>query len=58
MKSPFRFRSTEVFTLGKIGEVDDIARAVSFFLNPDNDWVTGQVLRVEGGFSLKAKVRG
>lgn len=34
---------------GRLGEPDDIARAVQFLLDPDNVWVTGQVLGVDGG---------
>jgi NAD(P)-dependent dehydrogenase (short-subunit alcohol dehydrogenase family) len=37
--------------LGRIGGVDDIARAVVFFLDPANSWITGQVLNVDGGLS-------
>jgi len=36
----------------RYGRSDDIARAVVFFLEPDN-YVTGQVLTVDGGLSLK-----
>ncbi len=42
--------------LGRIGHPLDIARAVAFFLDPQNSWITGQVLNVDGGLgSLKAK---
>jgi NAD(P)-dependent dehydrogenase (short-subunit alcohol dehydrogenase family) len=34
------------------GEPDDVARAVSFFVDPANSFVTGQVLYVCGGASL------
>jgi len=36
----------------RIGEPDDVARAVSFFVDPANSFVTGQVLYVCGGASL------
>jgi 3-oxoacyl-[acyl-carrier protein] reductase len=36
----------------RVGEVGDVARAVSFFVHPDNGFVTGQVLYVCGGASL------
>ncbi len=49
--------SCSMHSLGRIGEVGDISRACSFLLNPDNDWITGQVIKIEGGFSLKAKAR-
>jgi NAD(P)-dependent dehydrogenase (short-subunit alcohol dehydrogenase family) len=37
--------------IGRLGEAKDIASAVEFFLNPENDWVTGQILAVDGGLS-------
>ncbi len=47
--------SNSMHALGKIGEVGDISRACSFLLNPDNSWITGQVIKIDGGFSLKTK---
>jgi len=35
--------------LGRLGEVDDIANAVSFLCGKDSEWITGQILRVNGG---------
>lgn len=43
--------STAMHALGRIGEPLDVARAVLFFLNPNNSWITGQVLAVDGGLS-------
>ncbi|KTD46564.1 2-deoxy-D-gluconate 3-dehydrogenase [Legionella quinlivanii] len=43
--------STAMHALGRIGESADIARAILFFLNPSNNWITGQVLAVDGGLS-------
>ena len=39
--------------LGRLGNPDDIAAAVLFFAGPDSTWVTGQVLSVDGGHSLR-----
>lgn len=36
----------------RLGRPEDIARATMFFLDPANDWVTGQTLFVCGGSSL------
>jgi NAD(P)-dependent dehydrogenase (short-subunit alcohol dehydrogenase family) len=36
----------------RVGEPDDVARAVSFFADPANGFITGQVLYVCGGASL------
>jgi 3-oxoacyl-[acyl-carrier protein] reductase len=35
--------------LERLGEPDDIARAVSFLAGPDGAWINGQVLRANGG---------
>jgi hypothetical protein len=37
--------------LGRIGAPSDIAAAAEFFLNPQNSWITGQVLGVDGGLA-------
>ena len=37
---------------GRLGTPEDVARAVSFFLRDDADFITGQVLTVDGGFIL------
>jgi len=36
----------------RLGTAADVARATWFFLDPDNDWITGQTLFVCGGASL------
>jgi pteridine reductase len=38
-------------TISRYGRADDVARAVRFFLEPDN-YITGQVLCVDGGITL------
>ncbi|CAN5690875.1 SDR family oxidoreductase [soil metagenome] len=38
------------------GEVDDIAAAVRYFAGPESAWVTGQLLTVDGGHTLRAFV--
>ena len=37
--------------LERLGEPEDIARAVAFLAGPDGAWVHGQILRVNGGFA-------
>ena len=41
--------SRAMHVLGRLGEPDDVAAAVSWLLDPGNDWITGQVLGVDGG---------
>jgi 3-oxoacyl-[acyl-carrier protein] reductase len=36
---------------GRLGEPDDIARTVQFLVDERNDWLTGQVLVVDGGLT-------
>jgi 3-oxoacyl-[acyl-carrier protein] reductase len=35
--------------LGRLGEVEDIARVVSLLVHPDGGWINGQVVRANGG---------
>jgi 3-oxoacyl-[acyl-carrier protein] reductase len=35
--------------LGRLGTVDDMARAITFLLSDDSQYITGQVLSVDGG---------
>ena len=37
--------------LGRLGTVDDMARAITFLLSGDSLYITGQVLSVDGGIS-------
>ncbi|WZH37134.1 MAG: SDR family oxidoreductase [Microbacterium enclense] len=41
--------SEAMHPLGRLGEPDDVARAIEFLLSPENAWMTGQVLGVDGG---------
>lgn len=40
--------------LGRMAQPEDIAKAILFLASEDADFITGQVLLVDGGFSLKA----
>ncbi len=42
-------RLVEEGTLDRVGLVDEVARVIEFFAGPLGDFVTGQVLRVDGG---------
>lgn len=37
---------------GRIGTPEDIAKVVSFLLGPDSEWVRGQTIVADGGYSL------
>ena len=41
--------NVEGIALGRIETPEDVAKIVSFFAGPDSDYVTGQVLLVDGG---------
>lgn len=52
LSSPIIYNASKsMHALGRIGKPEDVAQAVLFFLNPENDWITGQVLAVDGGLS-------
>lgn len=38
--------------LGRMGDVQDIAAAVSFLASPQAGYITGQVLRIDGGLNM------
>lgn len=50
-----RKASEAMHPLGRVGQPEEIARAIAFLLDPKNGWITGQVLGVDGGL---ATVRG
>ncbi len=41
--------SIAMHALGRLGEPGDVASAIAWFLDPEQSWVTGQVLGVDGG---------
>ena len=45
-----RDRTSPYVPMARRGTVDDIAKAVTFFLSDMSDYVTGQTLAVDGGF--------
>lgn len=43
--------SIALHPLGRIGTAEDIASAAEWLIDPSQSWVTGQVIRVDGGLS-------
>lgn len=43
--------STAMHALGRLGAPGDVASAIEWFLAPEQSWVTGQVLGVDGGLA-------
>ena len=51
-----RKASESMHPLGRLGEPADIARAITFLLDPASSWITGQVIGVDGGLAnVKAR---
>ena len=44
-----REQSAQMHALGRVGTPEDVAPAVTWLLDPETDWVTGQVIGVDGG---------
>ncbi|MBC7811111.1 MAG: SDR family oxidoreductase [Burkholderiales bacterium] len=42
-------QAVQATPLGRLGEPDDIARAVAFLISDEGGWITGQNIRVSGG---------
>ena len=38
-----------------VGETQDISNAIAFLLSPESKWITGSVLRMDGGLLLNSK---
>lgn len=46
-----RKASEAMHALGRIGRPEEIASAMAWLLDPENSWVTGQVIGVDGGLA-------
>ena len=43
--------SAELHALGRLGEPEQVASLAAWLLDPRNDWITGQVIGLDGGLS-------
>lgn len=43
--------SVAMHPLGRLGEPDDVARAIAWLLDPQQSWVTAQVIGIDGGLA-------
>jgi NAD(P)-dependent dehydrogenase (short-subunit alcohol dehydrogenase family) len=41
--------SIGMHALGRIGKPEDVASGIAWLLDPENNWVTGQILGIDGG---------
>lgn len=46
-------RLAHLYPLGRVGEPEDVAAALAFLCSHDAAWITGQVLPVDGGLSVR-----
>jgi 3-oxoacyl-[acyl-carrier protein] reductase len=52
LSEEYKANAIESTPLGRLGTPEDVARAVAFFLSEDADFITGQVLSVDGGMVM------
>jgi NAD(P)-dependent dehydrogenase (short-subunit alcohol dehydrogenase family) len=45
--------SAKSIPLGRIGTVEDVASAVSYLMSPAADYITGNVIDVNGGYRMQ-----
>ncbi|RJL34681.1 SDR family oxidoreductase [Bailinhaonella thermotolerans] len=51
--NPVRRDYAECTPLPRRGEVEDVANLAAFLIGPESTWITGQVINVDGGQSLR-----
>ena len=46
-------QTTDLSVIERMGKPEEVAAAITFLLSEDASFITGQVLAVDGGFTLK-----
>jgi len=46
-----RILAEKLYPIGRLGEVEDIARGIVYLASDDSDFVTGHILFIDGGYS-------
>lgn len=54
--SPAREVSENMHPLGRIGKPEDVASALAWLIDPEQSWVTGQIMHVDGGLGQLRKL--
>jgi NAD(P)-dependent dehydrogenase (short-subunit alcohol dehydrogenase family) len=49
-----RQESIKKHALNRLGAPEQVASAMAWLLNPEQDWVTGQIIGVDGGLATLA----
>jgi len=39
------------YPLGRYGKAEDVANAIAWLLSEESNWITGQILSIDGGYS-------
>ena len=52
LSEEYKKNAIEQTPLGRLGVPEDIAKAVAFLVSDDADFITGQVLSVDGGMVM------
>jgi 3-oxoacyl-[acyl-carrier protein] reductase len=52
LKDTIKDEMKRFIPMGRFGTVEDVARAVVFLASPESDYITGQVIHVNGGMHM------
>jgi 3-oxoacyl-[acyl-carrier protein] reductase len=52
LSEPAKEQAKELIPLGRMGDPEDVAEAVNFLASPAADYITGEVIRIDGGMAM------